>query len=184
MFINQIGFFIKIKYPSYLLNVHLFTSSLPLHIIGNVPANFIHSDDHFQLVSCQLPNILKNIHFPYKMSEITGSAIVSFPSLDQFEGLLECPCCLEPPVPPITCCITGHIICSFCRPKLSRCALCREKYTDTRNFPLESIFRACIISCKYSELGCQLECRGENYATHLRQCSFRLQIIPLFSNPI
>jgi len=107
------------------------------------------------------------------MTDLRGSSIVSFPRLELLEGLLECPCCLDVSVPPITCCGSGHTICFFCRPKLSRCALCREKYTNTRNLPLEKIFRECIIVCKYSELGCDVKCKGEDYMEHLKRCSFR-----------
>jgi hypothetical protein len=54
----------------------------------------------------------------------------------------ECPVCLEEMKPPlkIFTCGNGHLICSTCRPKVSICTNCREKYTG-RATAVEQIIR-------------------------------------------
>lgn len=99
--------------------------------------------------------------------------IKSLPDPEEILKLLECPCCLEPPVPPIISCKAGHIICSFCRPRLTRCAICREPYTDTRNYPLETIFNGCRIACKFWGRGCHSIVSGGKYVDHVKICQYR-----------
>lgn len=38
---------------------------------------------------------------------------------------LECPICLESAAPPVSQCVHGHILCVVCRPKTTRCPICR-----------------------------------------------------------
>ncbi|CAL8073834.1 unnamed protein product [Orchesella dallaii] len=99
--------------------------------------------------------------------------IKTLPTSEEILKLLECPCCLEPPVPPIKTCSTGHIICSFCRPRLTRCAICREPYTDCRNFPLEAIFNGCTIACKFWGRGCHQIVSGDKFVEHVKICQYR-----------
>merc|ERR1719234_1454903 len=47
------------------------------------------------------------------------------------EAELECPICLELSRPPIYQCPEGHIICSQCRPKVTRCPVCRFVFHGT-----------------------------------------------------
>lgn len=110
----------------------------------------------------------------WKESEKTlPGEIKSLPNSEDILKLLECPCCLEPPVPPIKTCATGHIICSFCRPRLTRCAICREPYTECRNYPLETIFNGCTIACKFWGRGCQQIVSGGKYIDHVKICQYR-----------
>lgn len=107
------------------------------------------------------------------MDNIIPGEIKSVPNSEEILKLLECPCCLEPPIPPIKTCVTGHIICSFCRPRLTKCPICRELYTESRNFPLESIFNACTIACKFWGRGCQQIVPGVKYLDHVKICQYR-----------
>ena len=42
---------------------------------------------------------------------------------------LECPVCLETATVPIYMCSQSHLICSNCRPSVTKCPVCREKYS-------------------------------------------------------
>lgn len=45
---------------------------------------------------------------------------------------LECPVCLESSLPPVSQCVHGHIICVGCRPRTSRCPICRVRLGQGR----------------------------------------------------
>ncbi|XP_066581970.1 uncharacterized protein [Prorops nasuta] len=45
---------------------------------------------------------------------------------------LECPICLESAAPPVSQCVHGHILCVECRPKTSRCPVCRVRLGQGR----------------------------------------------------
>ncbi|XP_031847514.1 uncharacterized protein LOC116433502 isoform X2 [Nomia melanderi] len=45
---------------------------------------------------------------------------------------LECPICLESSLPPVSQCVHGHIICVGCRPRTSRCPVCRVRLGQGR----------------------------------------------------
>ena len=49
--------------------------------------------------------------------------------ISEKEKELECPVCLDVAASPILMCSEQHLICSICRPKLSKCPQCKEKYT-------------------------------------------------------
>ena len=59
-----------------------------------------------------------------------NSAMVDFimQSIESKEKDLECPVCLETAVAPIFSCPESHVICSTCRPKVSKCPECRVTY--------------------------------------------------------
>jgi len=59
-----------------------------------------------------------------------NSAMVDFimASIESKEKDLECPVCLETAVAPIFSCPESHVICSTCRPKVSKCPECRVTY--------------------------------------------------------
>ncbi|ODN02969.1 E3 ubiquitin-protein ligase SIAH1B [Orchesella cincta] len=58
-------------------------------------------------------------------------------------------------------------------PRLTRCAICREPYTDSRNFPLEAIFNGCTIACKFWGRGCQQIVTGDKFVEHVKICQYR-----------
>eukprot|EP00096_Caligus_rogercresseyi_P009048 TRINITY_DN3002_c0_g1_i1.p1 TRINITY_DN3002_c0_g1~~TRINITY_DN3002_c0_g1_i1.p1 ORF type:complete len:483 (+),score=143.23 TRINITY_DN3002_c0_g1_i1:44-1492(+) len=50
--------------------------------------------------------------------------------LQEIEGELECPVCMDISRPPIYQCEEGHIICSTCKPLLTNCPHCASKYSE------------------------------------------------------
>jgi len=54
----------------------------------------------------------------------------------------ECPVCLARLVPPtrIHHCVSGHLVCGACRPRLARCVQCRQRYTG-RATAMEQLLR-------------------------------------------
>ncbi|KAL2717967.1 putative E3 ubiquitin-protein ligase sinah [Vespula squamosa] len=52
---------------------------------------------------------------------------------------LECPVCLENATPPVSQCVHGHILCVDCRPKTSRCPVCRVRLGQGRCLIAEKI---------------------------------------------
>lgn len=45
---------------------------------------------------------------------------------------MECPICLESAAPPVSQCVHGHILCVVCRPKTTRCPICRVRLGQGR----------------------------------------------------
>lgn len=52
---------------------------------------------------------------------------------------MECPICLEWLRPPVSTCVNGHGICVDCRKSVQICAVCRGKFTTTKNTLLNKI---------------------------------------------
>jgi hypothetical protein len=87
--------------------------------------------------------------------------------------LIECPICLEIPLPPIYLCAKGHIVCNSCQSRTYACPLCRERYCNTRSFVAEGIVEKCYLKCRYSEGGCKVTMKGSELGDHLNCCEFR-----------
>ncbi len=104
----------------------------------------------------------------------SGSEILHLASKQEVLKILECPICLEVPFPPIYNCNGGHIICNVCRPKLTRCALCKAKFSKGRNRVAESIVLSSRHSCKYREDGCFEVLDGYRMPEHVKTCPLRL----------
>ena len=54
--------------------------------------------------------------------------------IEEKEANLECPVCLETATVPIYMCLQSHLICSDCRPSVTCCPVCRERYRDQGNY--------------------------------------------------
>lgn len=72
----------------------------------------------------------------YKQQRSSGPPTRLNPSKSVEAGLnieaeLECPICFELSRPPIYQCPEGHIICSECRPRVTRCPVCRFVFLGT-----------------------------------------------------
>lgn len=87
--------------------------------------------------------------------------------------LIECPVCLELPLPPIYVCNKGHIVCNNCQARTYACPLCREHYSTTRGFVAEGIIEKCILRCKHADQGCPLSMRGSAMVEHIEYCDYR-----------
>jgi len=55
---------------------------------------------------------------------------------------LECPICLESAAPPVSQCVHGHILCVVCRPKTTRCPVCRVRLGQGRCLLADKLHRA------------------------------------------
>ncbi|XP_012278387.1 uncharacterized protein LOC105698586 [Orussus abietinus] len=55
---------------------------------------------------------------------------------------LECPVCLESAASPVSQCVHGHILCVGCRPKASRCPVCRVRLGQGRCLLADQIHRS------------------------------------------
>lgn len=54
---------------------------------------------------------------------------------------LECPVCLENAISPVSQCVNGHILCVDCRPKTSRCPVCRVRLGQGRCLIAEKVHK-------------------------------------------
>ncbi|EZA55569.1 hypothetical protein DMN91_008843 [Ooceraea biroi] len=54
---------------------------------------------------------------------------------------LECPICLESAAPPVSQCVHGHILCVVCRPKTTRCPVCRVRLGQGRCLLADKLHR-------------------------------------------
>lgn len=63
-------------------------------------------------------------------------------SMQTIVAALECPVCLDTIPPPVFQCQNGHLVCSRCRVRSDKCAVCREKYTLGRSLLAEQVFQS------------------------------------------
>jgi len=91
---------------------------------------------------------------------------------EQLIKILECPICFEIPFPPILTCVQGHIVCSTCRPRMTKCGVCRGQFQEGRNYPLEEIILGSSFPCKFKEFGCKDFILGKIFSNHLQICQF------------
>ncbi|KAH8367818.1 hypothetical protein KR084_003088, partial [Drosophila pseudotakahashii] len=91
---------------------------------------------------------------------------------------LECPVCFGHILPPIQQCINGHIICSDCRSKLSKCPVCRRSRIDIRCPSLDKMASKLIFPCQHSEYGCLARVACEDKGRHENYCEFRPYYCP------
>nr|XP_029722762.1 uncharacterized protein LOC109397270 [Aedes albopictus] len=63
-------------------------------------------------------------------------------SMQTIVAALECPVCFDTIPPPVYQCQNGHLVCSRCRVRSERCAICREKYTPGRSLLAEQVYQS------------------------------------------
>ncbi len=90
---------------------------------------------------------------------------------------VECPSCSSVALPPIVNCETGHILCSLCRPKTSKCKVCASPITNVLNIPAQELVAFLDIDCFYPACGAVL--RGDKLKDHLAECPYRFVIVTL-----
>lgn len=91
----------------------------------------------------------------------------------------ECPVCSHFMKPPIYQCLSGHSICSYCRPKVGQCPTCRSSFGSTRNYTLEALSNGVRYPCIYRDLGCQVIMPSADIVQHEQECSLRPYTCPL-----
>jgi len=74
--------------------------------------------------------------------------------------ILECSVCKDIPIPPITQCKTGHLVCKICCETIKNCRICGEHMTETRNLAVEELFLN-IIPVRNSVI-CEKGCNAKN----------------------
>ncbi|KFB42626.1 AGAP002322-PA-like protein [Anopheles sinensis] len=63
-------------------------------------------------------------------------------SMQTIVAALECPVCFDTIPPPVFQCQNGHLVCSKCRVRADRCAICRERYTPGRSLLAEQVYQS------------------------------------------
>ncbi|XP_020759235.2 E3 ubiquitin-protein ligase SIAH1-like [Odocoileus virginianus] len=94
-------------------------------------------------------------------------------SSSDLASLFECPVCFDCALPPILQCPNGHLICSECRSRLTRCPTCRELLTPIRNLAMEKLAVSVLFPCKYATFGCEITMPPTEKADHEEHCEFR-----------
>ena len=92
---------------------------------------------------------------------------------------LKCPVCLEYMRPPITLCVNGHNICNTCKPRLSHCPTCRQRYLNTRNVALEEVATELNYPCMYRNYGCLEIYKLDLIGGHQEKCQYSPQPCPV-----
>lgn len=94
-------------------------------------------------------------------------------------NFLECPICSNFMKPPILQCLSGHSICSTCRPKLGQCPTCRSSFGNTRNYSLEAVSSGVRYPCVYRDFGCVVTMPPTQIIQHEGECPVRPYTCPL-----
>ncbi|XP_029785652.1 E3 ubiquitin-protein ligase SIAH1-like [Suricata suricatta] len=95
------------------------------------------------------------------------------PTNEDLTRLFKCRECSDFALPPIIQCESGHLVCGSCRPKLSRCPICRIYLGSIRNLALENLAESLLFPCKYIASGCEVTLRHTVKADHEEMCRFR-----------
>eukprot|EP00092_Neocalanus_flemingeri_P040821 GFUD01044439.1.p1 GENE.GFUD01044439.1~~GFUD01044439.1.p1 ORF type:complete len:251 (-),score=71.71 GFUD01044439.1:162-914(-) len=101
--------------------------------------------------------------------------------LKHLQSLVECPVCLSSiRTVPVSCCPSGHVICSDCRSQLVSCPVCRTVYPSMQ---LVSHLAAGIIDkiphpCQFKAYGCSQSLLLTSLPAHETCCSYRLVSCP------
>ncbi|XP_078431377.1 E3 ubiquitin-protein ligase SINA-like 2 [Wolffia australiana] len=96
--------------------------------------------------------------------KVLGTAFVD---LDAF----ECPVCFELMDSPIFQCQNGHVTCSSCFTKLSKCHTCSVPPSPTRCLALEKVVDSMKLACPYASLGCGEIISYSKRESHKESCS-------------
>ena len=83
-----------------------------------------------------------------------------------------CPECMQYKVPPIRVCINGHSICSNCKKRVTRCPICKAKFSEISSVALENIARSEKYPCANRQRGCLEFLSMEHIADHHAACVY------------
>ena len=112
---------------------------------------------------------------------------VTAPSTQSLEDLqedLKCPVCWKMPRSiPVYQCMSGHIFCKECKPRLKTCPVCRIPLGSNqtpRALMTEKLLMKFPFKCQYAENGCQEpNCLLSELEKHEKECEFRLVSCPI-----
>ena len=95
-------------------------------------------------------------------------------SLLELEEALECVICLcLPPSTPISQCDNGHLFCSNCRSRLTKCPICRIRLGMTRSLIAEKMLDKIPVRCPYAQIGCRVKISRKDVENHSQECQMR-----------
>ena len=88
--------------------------------------------------------------------------------------IFECTVCYNiPSKKSMKLCENGHPFCSNCQAKLSKCAVCQDKFSTKQNTLVGKILDGITIDCKFKDYGCDEKIHLENQNKHQSSCQFR-----------
>ncbi|XP_014475800.1 PREDICTED: uncharacterized protein LOC106745059 [Dinoponera quadriceps] len=125
--------------------------------VWRCPAKNETQDDIGVALKGPLPDITKNL-----VSALSGMI-----------RALECPICFETAAPPVSQCVHGHILCVVCRPKMTRCPICRARLGQGRCLLADNLHRV-LRDTYFDATTSQPEEKGENVASD--HCSLHEQL--------
>ncbi|TVU45921.1 hypothetical protein EJB05_05431, partial [Eragrostis curvula] len=86
-------------------------------------------------------------------------------------SFFDCLVCYEPLSPPILQCGLGHVLCSICRARLSKCPLCSGTVFQLC-FAMERVVESVVVPCSFAKDGCAKEISYLNKKTHEKGCRY------------
>lgn len=104
-----------------------------------------------------------------RASVLPGPAYVSAVALAR---LLKCLVCHDYVLPPFVQCPNGHLMCSACRQKNTRCVACQSPIGSIRNLAMELVVSMALFPCKYSLEGCPALLSYSDLPEHDEDCQF------------
>ncbi|XP_023226082.1 E3 ubiquitin-protein ligase SIAH1-like [Centruroides sculpturatus] len=108
-----------------------------------------------------------------RLSESSSEATSHPPTDPAMIALFECPVCYSFMSPPVYQCRMGHVLCSYCKVRVSSCPTCRGEMGNYRNLMLEKMSELVALPCKYRDNGCsELKVLSEKKG-HEKYCSFK-----------
>ena len=89
-------------------------------------------------------------------------------------GLFTCPLCDSLIYPRYYQCERLHAICEGCLDQIpSRCPYCGGQKPHVSNYRMEEMARSIVFPCPNKIRGCTIECFGDDWDTHVDQCTFK-----------
>lgn len=107
-------------------------------------------------------------------NESTNASAVENASL---ASKFECPICYEYLMTPIFICANGHSVCSKCKLKIRKCALCKAFVGNSRNYTLEEIIDTLEICCPNATKGCVYSGKVKDTKEHMLSCQLNHSLV-------
>ncbi|XP_055525167.1 uncharacterized protein LOC129718421 [Wyeomyia smithii] len=138
-------------------------------------AKLVKQGKHYQSTKPGISLLLWNSGF--EKNKLNPQSLSRFAScLQSIAGLLECPVCLEIIRPPSWQCCHGHVICSGCRAKSSKCPICRVVLGRGRCIVADKLFSFLVQTIGHDDEGAK-RAAGQK-SSNLQQISTRLPLLP------
>ena len=106
------------------------------------------------------------------------NVVAEVPTIDFLLALFECPVCNVHAQPPVQQCSRGHIACTDCWARLTRCPICRGPRRENHNLLADKIARKLRFPCRYKSYGCLEQLGVEDKRRHEGVCGCRPYACP------